>query len=118
MVHVNMKNVILFLLPPLLSLSYVVFGAWWLLILAAAALYAAVGLLPCFHGRETSGVFLLGFLTILPVNAVLARDFSAYFEDYPAFVRFIDAAAVFLALTGAEEIVLALLSRLLWRRQQ
>ena len=112
------RGALLTLTPMLLSLWTAVSGVWWLALLAVGALLVAVEKLPWCHGRETEGLFVLGFFTLLPIHVRIAWAVGRYFAERLALYGVGMGVVVFLMLTSAAEIVLALLSRFIWPRQR
>ncbi|HIT08212.1 MAG TPA: hypothetical protein IAB55_03895 [Candidatus Merdivicinus faecavium] len=86
---------------------------------AAASLFLMVKIMPVWRRRESLGVFLLTALAGVPLNLYGAVQFARFAlteEEFFA-LSLLRGAVCFVVLLCAEEILLGLIARLLWRKQ-
>ncbi len=86
---------------------------------AAASLFLMVKIMPVWRRRESLGVFLLTALAGVPLNLYGAVQFArfALTEEEIFALSLLRGAVCFVVLLCAEEILLGLIARLLWRKQ-
>lgn len=101
----------LFLLATLIN-------SWVLIILGIMLLFLLVGRLPCFRGSESLGAFVLVALNSLPMNIKLARIYAVFIgADFLWAGHLLWGFLIFSILLSVEEILFALVSRILWPYQ-
>lgn len=105
--------------PFALSLSAALMRSLLLGALAVLSLFLAVRLLPACRHRENLWMFLLAALAGIPINltasAVLLRTFFSSQEW--GIARFLWGILLYAILFSTEQIILGVITRLLWKAQ-
>ena len=115
-----LASALLAALPFALALAAALLRRPWLDLVALAALFAATALLPRARGRESLWLALLAAPMCLTANAGLLLALFA--PDLPGgdplWIWILRLLALTVLLFSGAELLLVLLSRLLWRRQR
>lgn len=107
------------IVPIFLSISYILYEAWWLLALCVLSLFVLLAVVPLFKKRESLCMFLLVAAAGLPLNIKLAYLFIIEWDMGLGYF-FCDLCYGLLiccVLFSVEEVVLGVVTRLIWRRQ-
>lgn len=110
------------LLPPALSLAGALLRSWPLFALAALTVFVLTGFLPMCAERESVWIFLAVLPASVPANIFLVRRLAA-FRLFAGFAdgmleRVLWSTLAFLTLISIEELVLLLMSRVIWPNQR
>ena len=107
-------------LPFALALAAALLRRPWLDLAALAALFAAVALLPRARGQESLWIALLAAPTCLAANVgfLLPLFSEEALSVDPLWINILRLLALTVLLFSGEELLLVLLSRLIWRRQR
>lgn len=101
-----------------LSLLSVLNGQISLMGIAVFLIFLNARILPAFRYQETTGVFLLSLPSVLPWSIRLTAMVSEFIDvDLPGLFRFSFHFIVFFITLSIFEIILCLISRLIWREQ-
>ena len=106
------------LLSPVLMWSAVRHGLFLPGAGAVLALYLSVLLLPWARRHENLWIFLLGGLTLLPLNIRLTELFFEIFPEPVLLLRVIRGLLVGMVMFCTEETILAAAARFFWKKQQ
>lgn len=121
MVSVKHQMYIYLLLPFIFSLAGALMRSWVLFVLAAAVLFVLTRAFLVCAGRESLWVFLSGFFSVIPFNIYLIRRLTASWWAVGIAETWFDGALwivlIYLTLLSVEEIILLLLSRIIWPNQ-
>lgn len=107
----------------LLPISFSFFGAVFhsaaMIVLLPVLLFISVALLPCARKHENIWMFLLVLASSIPVNIVLIRRIIEFIGSGSNFFIYsiLRSTELYIMLLSLEEVVLGLITRLIWRRQ-
>lgn len=118
-----MKNKLglLTVLPLLLSITAVHYRIRILLPVTVLLIFLLVSILPFAHRHENLWLFLIGTISLMPMNLLLLKEFPVWqeylciTESGPLFI--VSELEVLMMLISVEAIALGLIGRLIWRRQ-
>lgn len=110
----------LVILPMLLSIMSAYYEVLWLIPVVVILMFVLVGTIPFCRKNENLWMFvLIGFCSI-PVNWFLLTKFNMWMYLYSDSGKIITTLVIIqyiIALTGLEEVVLGLFTRILWKKQ-
>lgn len=109
-------------LPIVISIASAHYKMLWLIPVAVLSLFVLVGTLPFCRKRENLWMFVLTAFCSIPVNWFLLTNFEIwknvlYSGGESRILTKIVIVEYMMVLTGVEEIILGLLTRMLWRKQ-
>jgi len=86
---------------------------------AVVLIFLLVRSVPFMKGQESIWVFFLGFVATTPFNLKTSKNIMDYlFFDSNIFLKVIYLAILFLCMLAVEEIILGIISRVLWKKQK
>ena len=109
-------------LPIVISIASAHYKMLWLIPVAVISMFVLVGTLPFCRKRENLWMFVLTAFCSIPVNWFLLTNFEIwknvlYSGGENRILTKIVIVEYMMVLTGVEEIILGLLTRMLWRKQ-
>ena len=109
-------------LPIVISIASAHYKMLWLIPVAVLSMLVLVGTLPFCRKRENLWMFVLTAFCSIPVNWFLLTNFEIwknvlYSGGESRILTKIVIVEYMMVLTGVEEIILGLLTRMLWRKQ-
>lgn len=109
-------------LPIVISIASAHYKMLWLIPVAVLSMFVLVGTLPFCRKRENLWMFVLTAICSIPVNWFLLTNFEIwknvlYSGGESRILTKIVIVEYMMVLTGVEEIILGLLTRMLWRKQ-
>lgn len=109
-------------LPIVISIASAHYKMLWLIPVAVLSMFVLVGTLPFCRKRENLWMFVLTAFCSIPVNWFLLTNFEIwknvlYSGGESRILTKIVIVEYMMVLTGVEEIILGLLTRMLWRKQ-
>lgn len=109
-------------LPIVISIASAHYKVLWLIPVAVLSMFVLVGTLPFCRKRENLWMFVLTAFCSIPVNWFLLTNFEIwknvlYSGGESRILTKIVIVEYMMVLTGVEEIILGLLTRMLWRKQ-
>lgn len=109
-------------LPIVISIASAHYKMLWLIPVAVLSMFILVGTLPFCRKRENLWMFVLTAFCSIPVNWFLLTNFEIwknvlYSGGESRILTKIVIVEYMMVLTGVEEIILGLLTRMLWRKQ-
>lgn len=109
-------------LPIVISIASAHYKMLWLIPVAVISMFVLVGTLPFCRKRENLWMFVLTAFCSIPVNWFLLTNFEIwknvlYSGGESRILTKIVIVEYMMVLTGVEEIILGLLTRMLWRKQ-
>ena len=109
-------------LPIVISIVSAHYKMLWLIPVAVISMFVLVGTLPFCRKRENLWMFVLTAFCSIPVNWFLLTNFEIwknvlYSGGENRILTKIVIVEYMMVLTGVEEIILGLLTRMLWRKQ-
>lgn len=109
-------------LPIVISIASAHYKMLWLIPVAVLSMFVLVGTLPFCRKRENLWMFVLTAFCSIPVNWFLLTNFEIwknvlYSGGESCILTKIVIVEYMMVLTGVEEIILGLLTRMLWRKQ-
>lgn len=109
-------------LPIVISIASAHYKMLWLIPVAVLSMFVLVGTLPFCRKRENLWMFVLTAFCSIPVNWFLLTNFEIwknvlYSGGENRILTKIVIVEYMMVLTGVEEIILGLLTRMLWRKQ-
>ena len=109
-------------LPIVISIASAHYKMLWLISVAVISMFVLVGTLPFCRKRENLWMFVLTAFCSIPVNWFLLTNFEIwknvlYSGGENRILTKIVIVEYMMVLTGVEEIILGLLTRMLWRKQ-
>ena len=107
------------IIPLLLSVAFIFTKKYIFLMLAVISLFMIVGFCPLFRKRENLWMFILSGVAGLPLNVYLAYSVIFKTELMTIYSAFNICSVIVLSsiFFGVEEIVLAVITRIIWKRQ-
>ncbi len=115
------KQVFTLGIPFLLGLAAVILHAPFVHILCFVSHFLLLRFVPLFKGRENLWMFLMTALSAIPVNIGFLIEFGTYgVIFYPSFLpaAILRGALYFFVLFSAEEVIMASLTRLIFKNQK
>lgn len=97
---------------------YVEKFSWEYVVIIAAVILLLVKLMPFTKAYENIWVFLLTFISFVPMNIKLASFIERNIFEWNGFLRGIWFVFLWFVLFSVEEIVMGLIARLIWRKQK
>ena len=94
--------------------------ALWLIPVTVVLMFGLVAALPCCKKHENLWMFVLTGVCSIPINWCILSKFDVLIEYLYSDVDIImqmEIIEYMLVLTGVEEIVIGLVTRLLWKKQ-
>lgn len=109
-------------LPIVISIASAHYKMLWLIPMAVLSMFVLVGTLPFCRKHENLWMFVLTAFCSIPVNWFLLTNFEIwknvlYSGGESCILTKIVIVEYMMVLTGVEEIILGLLTRMLWRKQ-
>lgn len=109
-------------LPIVISIASAHYKMLWLIPVAVLSMFVLMGTLPFCRKRENLWMFVLTAFCSIPVNWFLLTNFEIwknvlYSGGESRILTKIVIVEYMMVLTGVEEIILGLLTRMLWRKQ-
>ena len=105
-------------LPIVISIASAHYKMLWLIPVAVISMFVLVGTLPFCRKRENLWMFVLTAFCSIPVNWFILTNFEIWKNVlYSGGENRILTKIVIVEYTGVEEIILGLLTRMLWRKQ-
>ncbi|WP_455502662.1 hypothetical protein [Blautia sp.] len=109
-------------LPIVISIASAHYKMLWLIPVAVLSMFVLVGTLPFCRKRENLWMFVLTAFCSIPVNWFLLTNFEIwknvlYSGGESCILTKIVIVEYMMVLTGVEEIILGLLTRMVWRKQ-
>ena len=109
-------------LPIVISIASAHYKMLWLIPVAVLSMFVLVGTLPFCRKRENLWMFVLTAFCSIPVNWFLLTNFEIwknvlYSGGESRILTKIVIVEYMMVLTGVEEIILGLLTRMVWRKQ-
>ena len=109
-------------LPIVISIASAHYKMLWLIPVAVLSMFVLVGTLPFCRKRENLWMFVLTAFCSIPVNWFLLTNFEIwknvlYSGGESRILTKIVIVEYMMVLTVVEEIILGLLTRMLWRKQ-
>ena len=109
-------------LPIVISIASAHYKMLWLIPVAVLSMLVLVGTLPFCRKHENLWMFVLTEFCSIPVNWFLLTNFEIwknvlYSGGESRILTKIVIVEYMMVLTGVEEIILGLLTRMLWRKQ-
>lgn len=109
-------------LPIVISIASAHYKMLWLIPVAVISMFVLVGTLPFCRKRENLWMFVLTAFCSISVNWFLLTNFEIwknvlYSGGENRILTKIVIVEYMMVLTGVEEIILGLLTRMLWRKQ-
>lgn len=109
-------------LPIVISIASAHYKMLWLIPVAVISMFVLVGTLPFCRKRENLWMFVLTAFGSIPVNWFILTNFEIwknvlYSGGENRILTKIVIVEYMMVLTGVEEIILGLLTRMLWRKQ-
>lgn len=109
-------------LPIVISIASAHYKMLWLIPVAVLSMFVLVGTLPFCRKRENLWMFVLTAFCSIPVNWFLLTNFEIwknvlYSGGESRILTKIVIVEYMMVLTGVEEIIFGLLTRMLWRKQ-
>lgn len=102
--------------PLTFSVLFVSFKSLHFIVLAVISLFAIIAVMPVFRRHESLWMFVLSAVIFLPENLMAVYYFIL--EDlYGVVLNEIMGFVAFCILFSAEQIILGVATRILWRRQ-
>lgn len=109
------------LLPMLISILSAYYEALWLIPVVVILMFALVGTMPFCRKNENLWMFVLTGFCSIPVNWFLLTKFNVWmdyiYSDVGNIITIIVIIEHMIVLTGLEEIVLGLFTRIVWKKQ-
>ncbi len=104
------------IVPLLFSVLSVIFKSYYLIVAAVISLFGIIGIMPVFKRHENLWMFVLSTIVFMPQNLMIVYYFIR--EDIYGFImNELVGFLVFCSLFSVEQIVLGVVTRILWRRQ-
>ena len=111
----------LIILPMLTSILSVYYKALWLIPVVVILIFVLIGIMPICRKNENLWMFVLTGFCSIPVNVFLLTKFNVWMDYLYKGSGKIHMIALIIGytivLTGMEEIVLGLITRVLWKKQ-
>lgn len=111
----------LIILPMLTSILSVYYNALWLIPVVVILIFMLIGTMPICRKNENLWMFVLTGFCSIPINVFLLTKFNVwmdYLYNGSGKVHMIVLIIGYtIVLTGMEELVLGLLTRVLWKKQ-
>ena len=111
----------LIILPMLTSILSVYYNALWLIPVVVILIFMLTGTMPICRKNENLWMFVLTGFCSIPINVFLLTKFNVwmdYLYNGSGKVHMIVLIIGYtIVLTGMEELVLGLLTRVLWKKQ-
>ena len=111
----------LIILPMLTSILSVYYHALWLIPVVVILIFMLIGTMPICRKNENLWMFVLTGFCSIPINVFLLTKFNVwmdYLYNGSGKVHMIVLIIGYtIVLTGMEELVLGLLTRVLWKKQ-
>lgn len=108
------------LIPMILSLAFVRYMINLLLVLTVITLFIIIAVVPIFKTRKSLWMFILSSIISIPINLnfslYIAGNYLSY--DYRLIELCLYAVLFYFLLLSIEEIILGIVSRLMWHRQR
>lgn len=117
---INFLQVVIGYLPALISLITVLKNStYWPMVACVVLLFIIVGVFPLFRKRESLWMFLFVGAASLPVNVRLSILFLEcdIIESDALWFSILGAILFSCVLFSVEEVVFAVVTRLIWRKQ-
>ena len=111
-------SAVFFVLPVLLTVLYCITENYIAIALAVISLFVLLAVLPVCHRRENLWAFVVSSLSGMPFNIKLIfimNDLISLHDFQIA--KFIYIALYFFIIYSAEQVILAAIVRLIWRKQ-
>ena len=108
------------LLPILISILSAYYEVLWLIPVVVILMFVLVGTIPFCRKNENLWMFVLTGFCSIPVNWFLLIKFNMWMYLYSDSGKIITTLIIIqymIALTGLEEVVLGLFTRILWKKQ-
>lgn len=108
------------LLPILISILSAYYEVLWLIPVVVTLMFVLVGTIPFCRKNENLWMFVLTGLCSIPVNWFLLTKFNMWMYLYSDSGKIITTLIIIqymISLTGLEEVVLGLFTRILWKKQ-
>lgn len=108
------------ILPMLLSIVSAYYEVLWLIPVVVILMFVLVGTIPFCRKNENLWMFVLTGFCSIPVNWFLLTKFNMWMYLYSDSGKIITTLVIIqyiIALTGLEEVVLGLFTRILWKKQ-
>lgn len=108
------------LIPLAMCFHAYMHGLWWLHIATMVAILAIAGILPAARRMESIFVFVLAAVSLIPLNISLITktvEFTIGVAFYPA-IQFCWNVILFAVFFNVEEILLLIISRIIWHCQK
>lgn len=108
------------LLPILISILSAYYEVLWLIPVVVILMFVLVGTIPFCRKNENLWMFVLTGFCSIPVNWFLLTKFNMWMYLYSDSGKIITTLIIIqymIALTGLEEVVLGLFTRILWKKQ-
>lgn len=88
--------------------------------LAVAAVFCVVAMAPVCRDRESVWIFVILFLTVLPMDLPLVAAVleTAFFRDAMGITNLFRGGIMLVVLISIQEIACGILARVIWRRQK
>lgn len=119
--NLNNKLGLLTVLPLLLSITAVRYRISILIPITVLVIFLLVAILPFTYKHENLWLFLIGTISLMPINLFLLKEFPVW-QDYlciaergPLFI--VSEIEALMMLISVEAIALGLTGRLIWRQQ-
>lgn len=92
---------------------------WWNILAAIILVPLIVKSLPFAKRNESVWTFFIGLVATIPFNLKISRCLVMFFFDYAnMFSRSILFVVFFMCLLSIEEIILGILTRIIWKHQE
>ncbi len=105
------------LVPTVLTAIAAYFKAFWLVGIAVVGIFLVL-CLPRFRRRANLWMFIISFFTFMPINILLSIEIINLIFDYSStFANLIRGFVFYMIFTSIEELVLAVVTRLIFRKQ-
>ena len=108
------------ILPMLLSIVSAYYEVLWLIPVVVILMFVLVGTISFCRKNENLWMFVLTGFCSIPVNWFLLTKFNMWMYLYSDSGKIITTLVIIqyiIALTGLEEVVLGLFTRILWKKQ-
>ena len=107
--------------PFLLAIISAYYKSIWLMVATVITMFIMVAVLPFTHKRENLWLFILCGICSIPINIFLVNEFLPWkkyiFHSYHGLSNILLMVGLTLICTSIEEILVALVGRIIWKKQ-
>jgi hypothetical protein len=113
------KGIFALVFPVILSVAAAFKASILLAVAAILTHFAVLEIVPIFKGRENLWMFIMVTISSIPLNICILKlleERVGLFEPW-VFLGVIRCIAYYLAIVGVEQIVMGIITRVIWKRQ-